>query len=165
MGRTTTYSYNFSNAGAIDTTTYSNGTTEVDAYYLDGTPESVSGTAVTANPEPTPTLTPTPTPTPTAMSYDEGVDANGDIWSKAVVGGSLSGSNWTVTYTNVLGEQYQTETSADNGSGGAAVATETVGFDNNGRPVTDTGVDGSVTHTDYRTRKGEKGKKRGHSSN
>jgi len=85
------------------------------------------------------------------MSYDEGVDSNGDMWSKAVVGGSLTGSDWTTTYINILGEQYKTESSADpgNGNSGSAVASETIGFDNNGRPITDTAINGTVTHTDY----------------
>src|SRR5205807_794884 len=84
------------------TTTYTYGTTEIDGHYLDGALKSVSGTAVTANP------TPTPSTTPTATNYDEGVNSNGDTWTKAIVGGSASGPNWTKTYTNILGQQYKT---------------------------------------------------------
>ena len=48
------------------------------------------------------------------------------------------GPNWIETYTNIL--EYKTVTSAD---------ADNTTFDNNGRPITETGIDGSVTHIDY----------------
>ncbi len=122
MNRVTTYAYN--TATHTTTLTYNDNSTMIEVFHLDGSPDNVSGTAVTPS------------------AYDEGVEANGDTWVKSSTNG---GQNWTKTYTDVLGRQYKTERS---GPGGTIVSAITE-YDGNGRPIKFTDYDGTITHTQY----------------
>ena len=124
LGNITTTAYVDGSDGTTETVTYDDGTTMVEQFYLDGTPQSVSGTAVTPS------------------SYDEGVDSNGNTWSQTLPN---DGQDWTKTFTNTLGEQYKVQ---ETGPGGA-VETATTVFDDNGRPIQYTDFDGVSTYTIY----------------
>ena len=143
--RTTTWVY--SAEGTTTTITHPDGSTEIQTNYLDGSPASVSGTAVTP------------------ASYNEGVittagtDANGNpdanvlagsTWTKTTSGGT---ANTTITYTNVLGQQYLVQQSGPMTSaqspGQNRYADATTSFDGNDRPSSSTGFDGTTTDTIY----------------
>jgi YD repeat-containing protein len=123
LERTTTYDY--SSDGRTLTTTYADGTTSIQQWRLDGTPVSVSGSAVFP------------------VDYEYAVDsATGDVSATTKTNG---GANRSVSYTNVLGQTYKsTQTST-----GTAIATSQTDFDKNGRPGQSTGFDGALSFTQY----------------
>ena len=154
--RTTTYAHTFdsTNNQNVTTITLPGGSTEVKRYYLDGTMVSDTGTAVT----------------PT--NYDEGVvaadttDANGNVetagstWTKV---SSDGGTNYTITYTNMLGQQYLVQQSGP-GTGATAGTTpagsyadRVTTFDANDRPYKVTDFDGSKTFVIYDPLTGQPG--------
>ena len=128
-------------------TQYPDGSTQFQTNYLDGSPASVSGTAVTPS------------------TFDEGVittagtDANGNpdanvlagsTWTMTTSGGT---ANTTITYTNVLGLQYLVQQSGPTTSaespGQNQYTDATTTFDGNDRESSSTGFDGTTTDTIY----------------
>lgn len=93
----------------------------------------------------------------TATSGDEDVQVSATtIGGVSVPAGSTiaiasanGGSQWTRTYTNLLGQVIVTQQSGVNDSANASPQSSTTQYDGNGRPVLSVGFDGSMTHTQY----------------
>ena len=111
------------------TTVYADGSTLVEQFNLDGFAGelSVTGSAIRNAFE----------------AYDEGVDEPaGDTWSETSTDG---GQDFTKTFTNLLGQAYQTQESGPNG----ATETSTTLFDGSDRPYKTTNFDGTIDFTNY----------------
>lgn len=91
LSHTTTFAEAMPAAGGkTKTTTYPDGSSHVETYARDGSPLSVSGTAVHP------------------VTYEYGADADGQ-WTKEIrIGANNAESEWVQSYTDMLGHPYKT---------------------------------------------------------
>src|SRR6185312_15795344 len=154
-GKTSSYVYTSDGTYNILTITHPDGGTEIDKYFMDGTLASVSGTAVTPAVYNEGVIT--QSETDPNGNWDPAIQAN-STWTSVTTGASTSpvtdgSANTSISYSNLLGEQYLTQqttpTTSSDGSVGNPTADATSEFDGNGRLITSDNLDGTQTNVVY----------------